>query len=368
MGQPRYPHFDALGSTRQLTDASEAITDTWVYDAWGNVLAHAGMTIFPLQFVGMVGYYFDPDTNTFYIIHRIYEPESGRWWSVDLLWLPNNDNQYIYSRGNPSNQIDPSGLSCRRTSLGIDYRPGVGTFILSHFGPFLPNKEEKRDAVGSTLFMKWRWNPERNPFVDEKGCCCCEQVGFIQVATYARQYQGRDLERRKWFLDGGIPYKHSDSINPCAPGAANAINFQDSPNALVRERLLSGIIPTGRRLLLIRHDFETCVVCLKGIHGPRERIESRSSFFGLNEWAEVHYSGMTVYGCVKWMSRVQWSTNRGVAAYRYHRQFMGVNERRIGKPTIESTFPNVQTDGVAPREHPWWGVVKQKTLLFTPNI
>ena len=81
-GATQYPHFDALGSTRQVTDLSEAITDTWLYDAWGNVLAHAGITIFPMQFVGMFGYFYDPDTNTFYIIHRILEPENARWWST----------------------------------------------------------------------------------------------------------------------------------------------------------------------------------------------------------------------------------------------------------------------------------------------
>lgn len=34
-GATQFPHYDTLGSTRQLTDADEAVTDTFLYDAWG---------------------------------------------------------------------------------------------------------------------------------------------------------------------------------------------------------------------------------------------------------------------------------------------------------------------------------------------
>jgi uncharacterized protein RhaS with RHS repeats len=51
-------HFDALGSTMELTDASEAVTDTYRYDAWGNVLASTGNTPKPLPLRGFIGLLF----------------------------------------------------------------------------------------------------------------------------------------------------------------------------------------------------------------------------------------------------------------------------------------------------------------------
>jgi YD repeat-containing protein len=50
-----YYHYDALGSTRLLTNASGAITDKYAYDAYGSLLAHdryTGTVDQPYQYVG----------------------------------------------------------------------------------------------------------------------------------------------------------------------------------------------------------------------------------------------------------------------------------------------------------------------------
>ena len=50
-----YYHFDALGSTRLLTDAGGSVTDRDSYDPWGSVISHdryAGSIDQPYQYVG----------------------------------------------------------------------------------------------------------------------------------------------------------------------------------------------------------------------------------------------------------------------------------------------------------------------------
>jgi hypothetical protein len=54
-------HFDGTGSTRGLTNGSETTTDTYEYDAWGNVTASSGTTANPAQFRGRAGLYADED-------------------------------------------------------------------------------------------------------------------------------------------------------------------------------------------------------------------------------------------------------------------------------------------------------------------
>src|SRR5258708_21051082 len=53
-----YQHFDAIGSTRQLTNAGGTVTDTVIYDAWGNVVTRTGTTAIRALWIGQVGYYF----------------------------------------------------------------------------------------------------------------------------------------------------------------------------------------------------------------------------------------------------------------------------------------------------------------------
>ena len=59
--------FDGLGSTTQLANSSGTVTDSYVYDSYGNILLTSGSTVNPFRYVGRLGYYFDPDVGWNYI-------------------------------------------------------------------------------------------------------------------------------------------------------------------------------------------------------------------------------------------------------------------------------------------------------------
>jgi len=48
--------FDALGTTRTLTSATQSVTDAYVFDAWGNVLWCYGTTANVFKYVGWCCY------------------------------------------------------------------------------------------------------------------------------------------------------------------------------------------------------------------------------------------------------------------------------------------------------------------------
>ncbi|MEZ6043819.1 MAG: hypothetical protein R3C20_25260 [Planctomycetaceae bacterium] len=75
----QFYHFDANGDTRQLTDETETITDSWTYDSWGNILSRTGTTPTPFQFVGRLGYAYDPLLDLNYVRARWYSLLSNRW-------------------------------------------------------------------------------------------------------------------------------------------------------------------------------------------------------------------------------------------------------------------------------------------------
>ena len=106
--KPSYFHQDALGSTMQLTHDNEDVTDTFLYDAWGEVLNRTGTTENPFQWIGAWGYYKDETTGLYYVRRRNLRPSTGRWTSPDPLLFTDGPNLYVAYF--VPNLADPSGM------------------------------------------------------------------------------------------------------------------------------------------------------------------------------------------------------------------------------------------------------------------
>jgi hypothetical protein len=59
--ETNYCHFDAQGSTRQLTDASQNVTDANTYTAFGENATSSGTTTNPFGYKGALGYFANPE-------------------------------------------------------------------------------------------------------------------------------------------------------------------------------------------------------------------------------------------------------------------------------------------------------------------
>ncbi len=109
-GVKRYFHFDALGSTRALTDSSGNVTDTYEYNAFGVLESSTGTSVNPYRYVGQWGYYDDgamgSSSGLLLLGVRYYSPSHGRFWSWDP--VPNL-NLYAYVENSATMAIDPSG-------------------------------------------------------------------------------------------------------------------------------------------------------------------------------------------------------------------------------------------------------------------
>ena len=95
-------HFDALGSTRALTDASEAVLERYNYTAFGTLLGSPTL-LTPFLWGGMVGYYWDAALATQYIRARSYQPTIARWISLDPIGFAGGDaNLFRYVGNSPT--------------------------------------------------------------------------------------------------------------------------------------------------------------------------------------------------------------------------------------------------------------------------
>jgi RHS repeat-associated protein len=111
--QPRYYGYDAHGNVTFLTDESGVVTDTFRYDAFGNLVASTGSTPNEIMYGGQR---LDPDVGLYHLRARWYEPGRGRFMTVDPvqnqdLHRPIARNRYVYGNADPTNNIDPGGTT-----------------------------------------------------------------------------------------------------------------------------------------------------------------------------------------------------------------------------------------------------------------
>jgi RHS repeat-associated protein len=102
--------YDGHGSVRQLTNSAGAVTDTYDYDAFGNLINSTGSTPNVYLFAGEQ---FDPALGLYYNRARYLNTTTGRFWSMDTDEGGDQDpislHKYLYSEGNPVNNLDPTG-------------------------------------------------------------------------------------------------------------------------------------------------------------------------------------------------------------------------------------------------------------------
>lgn len=108
----QYYLLDGQNSTRALTNTSGVITDSYSYDAFGQLLDNQGSSTNRYLYAGQQ---FDSTTKLYSLRARIYAPASGRFVSRDKFSLnlqsPSEYNRYVYVANNPVRFYDPTGFT-----------------------------------------------------------------------------------------------------------------------------------------------------------------------------------------------------------------------------------------------------------------
>ena len=103
-------HADALGSVVATTAADGSVKSETLYDAWGNPVVKEGASANKFLYTRHQG---DAETGLYYFKARYYDPETGRFISVDPAEgqddQPASYNKYLYAYANPMLYVDPDG-------------------------------------------------------------------------------------------------------------------------------------------------------------------------------------------------------------------------------------------------------------------
>jgi len=111
--------YDGHGSVRLLTDATATVTDTYDYDAFGNLISRTGTTSNDYLYSGEQ---FDANLGFYYLRARYLAPLRGRFISFDgvegTIRDPGTLHKYVFVNDSPLNNSDPSGQIGVADSIG----------------------------------------------------------------------------------------------------------------------------------------------------------------------------------------------------------------------------------------------------------
>src|SRR5208283_1119284 len=86
------------------------VTDTYDYDAFGNMIAQTGSTTNESRYCGEQ---WDSALQMYYLRARYYLPRTGRFRTMDKVegidWKPATENAFSYAHVDPTDNIDPEG-------------------------------------------------------------------------------------------------------------------------------------------------------------------------------------------------------------------------------------------------------------------
>ncbi|MDA3875350.1 MAG: RHS repeat-associated core domain-containing protein, partial [Kiritimatiellae bacterium] len=115
-----------------LADTLGSVTDRYAYEAYGILLAETGQGTPNLY--RYTGEQWDPDLEHYYLRARYYEPDRGRFWTMDpfegFRRDPQSLHKYLYAHANPVMYMDPSGnFSIVETSITSMTRGQLAKYI-----------------------------------------------------------------------------------------------------------------------------------------------------------------------------------------------------------------------------------------------
>ncbi|HEV8265796.1 MAG TPA: RHS repeat-associated core domain-containing protein [Gemmatimonadales bacterium] len=134
VGGPTGPVYyyaqDFPGNVIGLINSSNTLVNNYKYEPFGADGAGSSATVGnSLKFAARQ---YDSETGLYYVRARYYDPQVGRFISEDPIGLAGGINAYSYTRNDPVNQIDPSGL-CAGPWIVVCVGAGIGAIAGAYF-------------------------------------------------------------------------------------------------------------------------------------------------------------------------------------------------------------------------------------------
>jgi RHS repeat-associated protein len=225
---PKYQHTDALGSPITVTGADKAVLERSEYEPYGQVV-NATTKDGP----GFTGHVLDAATGMNYMQQRYYDPQIGRFLSVDPVTAYSNPvgafNRYAYAEGNPYTNTDPDGRACngkgcwvsseeRAAAESGDWR-GYYSKAAENGDRYAARGLEVATNTGSTILNAWLSN-KTNAFL-AKSIADTQGYKFENLTTAQRV----DIEKRMEGIRRDLVLGHMRALDTAGATPENPVSL-----------------------------------------------------------------------------------------------------------------------------------------------
>jgi len=156
-----------------LYDSTGSLFATYDYDAWGKVLrvsdANGNLITSTTNFANINpfryrGYYYDTDSELYYLQSRYYDPTTGRFVNADVILdteTVNGFNLFSYCGNNSIVYVDQNGYG--RTYVIYYNNPGSGFYDQAMNSPYFNRKSKNVSMISVTSAQDFinAWNNMR---------------------------------------------------------------------------------------------------------------------------------------------------------------------------------------------------------------
>ncbi len=232
--------FDGHGSTRDLSDNSGNVTDTYAYDAWGNLIAQSGSTV--------NSYLYDAQeqdaTGLYYLRARYMDPQRGEFesqdpfegYDEDMLSLP----RYVYGSVDPVMNGDPSGAAKVEVRFyhAMDESPKLHAGFPNHAFIIITdiNKAHTQYLARGGPSATWPWGSPITVTIDNyvKGGTdwttnTLPTVKVIDDGLPASYYLNKLAPEKELINSAKIPYEADRNSNTVAHDLIEVLGFEAQP-------------------------------------------------------------------------------------------------------------------------------------------
>lgn len=149
-GEMYYYVYNLQGDVTHIMKADKSIAGTYQYDPYGRIINLSSLTAVakanPFRYRG---YYYDTESNLYYLNSRYYNPEWGRFINADGQLIIGDNitdlNLFVYCGNNSINRFDPIGEEWYHWVIGAAVVVGCGVATVATCGGFA--------AAVSAVFM-----------------------------------------------------------------------------------------------------------------------------------------------------------------------------------------------------------------------